>query len=97
MTTLMTLGYDAARKKFIGTFVASVIPHLWVYEGELDAAGKVLTLTARGPSCLEHGTMADYHDMIEIHGAGQRQLSSEVQSTDGKWHPFMKSIYRRTN
>src|SRR4051812_28817673 len=37
--TMMTLGYDPAKKKFVGTFVVSMMTYLWVYEGELDAEG----------------------------------------------------------
>lgn len=37
-TTMMTLGYDPARKWFVGTFIGSMMTHMWVY------AGTVLTL-----------------------------------------------------
>jgi len=94
--SLMTLGYDPVKKKYVGSFVASMMSHLWIYhEGELDASGKVLTLSAVGPSFNDDGTSANYHDMIEIQGADQRQLSAEVQSADGKWTSFMKVTYRR--
>ena len=33
-----TLGYDPAKKKYVGTFIASVMTHLWIYSGSLDAA-----------------------------------------------------------
>ena len=41
-----TLGYSPYKKKYVGSWVDSMMPHLFVSEGELDAAGKVLTLTA---------------------------------------------------
>src|SRR5437867_1016220 len=47
-TTIMTLGYDPAKKRFVGTFIGSMMTHLWIYEGELDPAGKVLTLNTAG-------------------------------------------------
>src|SRR5262245_46277943 len=34
-TTIMTLGYDPARQRFVGTFIGSMMTHMWVYEGEL--------------------------------------------------------------
>ena len=41
-TTLFQLGYDTTRKTFVGSFIGSMMTHLWVYDsGELDEAGKV--------------------------------------------------------
>ena len=49
VTMVMTLGYDPARKHFVGTFIGSMMTHLWIYEGDLDAGGQELTLRAEGP------------------------------------------------
>ena len=48
-TTIMTLGYDPQKERFVGTFVASMMTHMWHYNGSLDAAEKVLTLDTEGP------------------------------------------------
>src|SRR5688572_12660422 len=48
-TTLMTLGYDPQKKRYVGTWIESMMTHLWVYDGSLDTAGNVLTLDAEGP------------------------------------------------
>src|SRR5262245_40223127 len=38
-TSLMTLGYDPQQQRFVGTFVASMMTHLWIYHnGALNAA-----------------------------------------------------------
>lgn len=47
--TLMTLGHDPRRGRFVGTWIDSMMAHLWVYDGALDAAGRVLTLDTEGP------------------------------------------------
>jgi len=94
-TTLMTLGYDPQKKRFVGTFIGSMMSHLWIYSGSLDAAEKVLTLDAEGPNFTQDG-MANYQDMIEFVSDDHRILSSQVQNEDGSWTHFMTVHYRRT-
>lgn len=94
-TNLMTLGFDPAKNRFVGTFVASVMTNLWVYEGQLDASGKVLTLNCEGPSFTGDGKLAKYQDVIEIKSNDHRVLTSRYQGEDGQWHEFMTAHYRR--
>ena len=56
--TIMTLGYDPATKRYVGTFVGSMMTHLWLYDGQLDASGKVLRLGAEGPNFTVPGKTA---------------------------------------
>ncbi|MFO0849208.1 MAG: DUF1579 domain-containing protein [Gemmataceae bacterium] len=95
MRTVMTLGYDPAKKKFVGTFIGSMMTNLWVYEGELDAGGKVLTLDADGPSFTDPGKTTKYKDTIEFLTPDHRTLSSRFLGDDGQWHRFMTAHYRR--
>jgi hypothetical protein len=94
-TTLMTLGYDPAKKRFVGSFIASMMTYFWVYDGALDASGKILVLDAVGPSFSGDGKMAQYKDSIEFKDDNHRILSSQVLGDDGQWHRFMTSHYRR--
>lgn len=94
-TTIMTLGYDPARKRFVGTFVASMMTHLWIYDGELNAAGTVLTLDAEGPSFTGDGKMTKYQDIMEFKTDDHRILSSQWLGDDGRWVGFMTAHYRR--
>ncbi len=93
--TVMTLGYDPAKKKFVGTFIGSMMTNLWVYEGELDATGKVLTLNADGPSFTDPTRTAKYKDAIEIVSPDHRILTSRFQDENGQWVHFMTAHYRR--
>jgi hypothetical protein len=62
----------------------------------MDAAGKILTLNAEGPSCMDEGkSLAKYQDIIEIVGDGHRTLTSRMLRGDGEWIQFMKAHYRR--
>ena len=95
-TTMMTLGYDPQKKSFVGTWIGSMMTHLWRYEdGALDAAGRVLTLNAEGPSMSGDGTMAKYQDVIEFKSDDHRTLTARILRADGTWHQFMTVHYRR--
>lgn len=93
--TLMTLGYDPARGRFVGTFVGSMMTNMWVYDGVLDAAGRVLTLDTEGPSFTAPGKTSKYKDTIELLDDGGRLLKSTFLGDDGQWHHFMTATYRR--
>jgi hypothetical protein len=94
-TTIMTLGYDAAKQRYAGTFIGSMMTHLWVYDGQLEAGGSVLTLDTEGPTFTGDGKTAKYRDSIEVQGAGHRTLTSRVLGDDGRWTAFMTARYRR--
>jgi hypothetical protein len=91
----MTLGYDPTKKRFVGTFIGSMMTFLWNYDGELDASGKVLTLNSEGPSFKGDGKMANYRDVIEFANDDERTLTSSTPGDDGNWNQFMKVTYRR--
>jgi len=92
---IMTLGYDPQKKKYLGTWIGSMMTHMWHYDGEMDAEGRILTLSAEGPSMAGDGTMAKYQDIIEIKSKDHRTLSSRVLGSDGTWNHFMTAHYRR--
>lgn len=95
-TTVMTLGYDPQKKRFVGTWVGSMMTHLWVYDGELDATGKILTLHSEGPDMSSaEGKMAKYRDVIELKSDDHRVLTSHALGEDGQWTQFMTAHYRR--
>jgi hypothetical protein len=94
-TTIMTLGYDQQKKRFVGTWIGSMMTYLWVYDGELDAAERVLTLNCDGPDMTTEGKLAKYQDVIELKSDDHRVLTARVQSDDGQWHELMSVNYRR--
>jgi len=92
--SLITFGYDPAKKRFVGSFISSVMTHFWVYDGELDSSSKVLSLNAEGPSFTVPGQMAQYKDVIEFKSDNERTLTAYVL-TDGQWNEMMRATYRR--
>jgi Protein of unknown function (DUF1579) len=96
-TTMMTIGYDPEKQRYIGTWVGSMMTYLWLYDGEVDASKNVLTLNSDGPSMAGEGKMAKYRDMIEFKSDDHRVMTSHVLGDDGQWHQFMTVNYRRKN
>ncbi|MEO8389712.1 MAG: DUF1579 domain-containing protein [Polaromonas sp.] len=92
---LMTLGYDPEKKVYQGTWAGSMMTHMWIYRGTLDASGKVLTLDTEGPSFKDDGKTARYQDVITIKGPDERTLHSQSLQPDGSWKRFMTASYRR--
>lgn len=92
---LMTLGYNPQRGRFVGTWVGSMMTHLWIYEGALDADEKRLTLDSEGPVFGQEGKMTRYKDVIEITDDNHRMLISHMLGDDGEWHQIMTARYRR--
>lgn len=94
--TIFTLGYNPETKRYTGTFVCSSMTHLWIYDGVMDDAKKILTLNADGPDFSNPGKTAHYQDIIEIVSPDHRILRSQVQVEDGKWVRIMTANYKRT-
>jgi hypothetical protein len=94
-TTMMTLGYDPQKQRFVGTWIGSMMTWLWVYDGGLDATDRVLTLEAEGPDMAVEGKTAKYKDVIEFKTDDHRLLTSHMLGEDGTWRVFMTANYRR--
>ena len=93
--TIMTLGYDPHKERYVGTFVGSMMTNLWVYEGSLDESGNVLTLDTEGPG-MKKGTMAKYKDVIEFKSDDLRTLTSVgAGRRRTQWTRIMTANYRR--
>jgi hypothetical protein len=96
--TMLTLGYDPRRKRFVGTWLGSMMAHLWVYDGGLDAAGDTLTLDTVGPDfgAADPAKTANYRETIVLAADGNgRTFASAMLGDDGKWVPLMTATYRR--
>ena len=91
---IMTLGYDPRKKRYVGTWVGSMMDHMWVYDGEMDAAGTTLTLAAEGPDFTDPTKTTTFHDIISF-ADGVRTLTARFLGPDGQWNEMMKSIYTR--
>jgi hypothetical protein len=92
--SVLTLGYDTEKKKYVGTWVDNCGGYMWKYEGTLDATGKILTLDTEGP-CPMRGKVCKFKEVIEFKSADHRTFSSSTLGDDGKWMTFMTANYKR--
>jgi Protein of unknown function (DUF1579) len=94
MNAIQTIGYDEAKKKYVGSWVDSMMNHFWIYEGTVDETGKKIMLEADGPNLLGgEGTMR-YRDSYEIKSPDQILQTSEYHDGE-KWVTFMTIDIRR--
>lgn len=91
----ITLGYHSGKGHFVGTWIGSMMSHMWIYKGTLDSTGQILTLECEGPDSTNPGKVAPYRDIIEFTSNDTRLLRSETPGPDGAWKEFMRLEYRR--
>ena len=94
-TSLMTLGYDASRRRIVGAIVSSMMSTLWVYEGALDDDDQTVTLDTEGPSYIVAGATGRYRDAFAFDSDTQRVFTSSYLGEDGEWHRFMRTELHR--
>lgn len=93
--SILTLGYEPQKGRFAGTFISEGVALMWVYDGSLDAAKKILTLDCDGPSMSGDGSTAKYQDVLELVSDDERIFRSRTQDASSQWTEFMKMTYRR--
>ncbi|ACE90245.1 DUF1579 domain-containing protein [Rhizobium phaseoli] len=93
-TTILTLGYNAEKGKYVGSWIGSMMDFMWVYEGEVDASGNVLDLYTTGPDFNGEG-LADYRERITFINPDHRTFTSSARQADGSWKQFMEAHYIR--
>ena len=94
--TLLTLGYDPAIGKYVGTWIDTIINHLWIYQGSLEPDGRTLVLETSGPDMTAPGRTAQYRERITLHDADNRSFASSVLTEAGDWQTLMTMRYRRS-
>ncbi|HEX8394943.1 MAG TPA: DUF1579 domain-containing protein [Longimicrobium sp.] len=94
-TTLMTLGYDAARQRVAGAYIGSMLAHQWLYDGQVSADGTAVALDSEGPSYTVEGATARYVDTIRFVSDDHRVMTSRFQDENGEWQDFMRIDYHR--
>lgn len=94
-SNILTLGYNPEKKKYVGTWVDSMTSILWVYEGTVDASGKILTLETEGPCPMAPGKLSKFREVTEFKSKDHRVFTSSIQGEDGKWTTIVTVNSRR--
>lgn len=95
MENVFTLGYDPEKKKYVGQWVDSMMPHAWKYEGEVDESGRKITLHTSGPSPKSPGKTCKFRETFEFKSADERLFTSSYQEDDGKWTQMVTFTSKR--
>ena len=93
-TTILTLGYDPSKGKYVGSWIGSMMDYMWTYEGEVEPSGNVLSLYTRGPA-FDGSGLADYREQITFLDHDVRTFTSSTREPDGTWKQFMEARYTR--
>jgi len=94
-TSIITLGFDHTKDRFVGTWIGTMMPSLWVYDGELDPSERVLTLHSVGPRMDGQPGTTKYQDIIEFKSDTQRTLTGKHLDARGQWQQMMLVEYTK--
>jgi hypothetical protein len=94
-TGIMTLGYDAEKKSYVGTWVDSMGGYMWNYKGTVDDEGKTLTLETKGPCPLKPGQIVDFKEVFEIKDKDHKVFTSSMKQDDDTWTKMLTVNYIR--
>ena len=95
MTSLLTLGYDPRVGSFVGSWVGSMMPYTFFYEGVFDGSANTLTLHTEGPDFSDLSKSASYREIVTIIDQNTRTFVSQKEAEDGSWSEFMNARYTR--
>ena len=91
---ILTIGYDTAKKNYIGTVVDSMTSHLWRFEGSFDARGNILTYETEGP-VPNPQTPSKFREVTELKSPDHKVFTSSILKPDGSWETMMTINIRR--
>lgn len=90
---ITTIGFDPA-KGFVGTWIGSMMAHMWVYEGWLED-DDTLVFETSGPRMDDPSKTALYRETARFEG-DTRIFRSTIQQDDGSWKEIMSMTFRRS-
>ena len=92
---ILTIGYDPAKKKYIGTVIDSMTSHIWQFEGTFDLTGNILTWETEGPVPSPQ-TPSKFREVTELKSPDHKVFTSSILGPDGSWNTIMTINIRRS-
>ncbi len=92
---VQTIGYDAEKKQFSGSWIDSLTSFNWSYTGSIDSTGKKLTLNATGPDWTDASKTRKYRDVYEVKSKNKFAALSQMMNDAGQWETFMTGTMTR--
>src|SRR5688572_12571209 len=86
-------GYDPLKQKYITTWCDTMSPTLMVMEGTMDASGKKLTSTGKGPNMM--GQVVEHTNVLEITGPDTATFTRYETQKGADSPDTMKIEYKR--
>jgi len=93
---VIAMGHDSVAKRFRGTWIGSMMGHMFVYDGVLDIATNTLSLDSEGPSFTGEGT-ARYRDIVQLVSNDHRIVTGNLVNPDGSLSQMMRATFRRAD
>jgi hypothetical protein len=93
-TGVGTVGYDPVEKKYIGTWVDTISPHLTILKGDYDPETKTMTTTAEGRD-FESGEVMQSRHVSRYLDDNTRTFEMHAKDRGGKERKIMEIAYKR--
>jgi hypothetical protein len=93
-TGIGTFGYDPDEKKYVGTWVDSMSPHLMTVKGDYDPATKTMTTIGEGRD-LQTGQMTTSKMVSRYLDDNTRTFEMHMPGQDGQLWKMMEIRYTR--
>ncbi|QEG23820.1 DUF1579 family protein [Mariniblastus fucicola] len=90
---LQTVGYDAEKELYFGSWVDSSSNYTWKLSGSVDETGTKLTLGSKGPDWNDATKKRKYRDIYEFKSETEIASVSQMMGDDGQWETFMTSKF----
>lgn len=84
-SSILSVGYDPEKGRYIGTWMDTMMSRLWSYEGSVNGAGNKLTLETEGSCPKEPGKVRLFHESLELIDPDHKVFTSEIRQDDGTW------------
>lgn len=89
-----TSGFEPHSGRYVGTWIDSMMPHLFYFTGEPGQDGEAIEMRGEGPSPVD-GNLTVYRTVERSLSSDEREFEMFVTMPDGAEAPMAKYVYRR--